>query len=543
MPDRHPRRFRPRLELFEDRRLPSVFTVTNLSDDGSPGCLRSRVVAANSHIGADTIVFRPGLTGTIHLTGGQIPISDSLTLNGPGAARLAVDGNAADRIFDVDNGNAAADLTVTIRGLELRNGKASGSGAILSNENLTLIRDVIDGNHANASGAIGASGTLTLKNCTVSGNTATGNVGGVYFDGTTFTMVSSTISGNTATTGKGGGLYLYSGSCAITKSIISGNTAGKNGGGVYAYPVVTALTIASTTISGNQSFGTGNGGGVESRAGQTTITNCTVADNTAGGYAGGLFTGSATITGSVIKDNASLFEGGGITDFGGASFTLTNCTVMGNFTPVSGGGLFVQNGGATVTGCTFADNGADSGGGIFLNTSAVVTLRNSTLNGNEAQSNGGAIDTNGTSLVVHNCTIAFNRAGINTNGSTGGGIFAANGTVDLESSIVSQNTARGGKPDLNSTTGTPFTATHCLIGSAAAIIFTADATTQQLLGKDPLLSPLANNGGPTQTLAPSLGSPCIDQGTNPDGLTFDQRGRPFKRQRGLAVDIGAVERL
>jgi hypothetical protein len=256
-----------------------------------------------------------------------------------------------------------------------------------------------------------------------------------------------------------------------------------------------------------------------------------------------VFTGAATITGTVIKDNASLFEGGGITDFGGASFTLTNCTVMGNFTPVSGGGLFVQNGGATVTGCTFADNGADSGGGMFLNTSAVVTLRNSTLTGNEAQSNGGAIDTNGTSLVVHNCTIAFNRAGINTGGSTGGGIFAANGSVSLESSIVSQNTARGGKPDLNSATGTPFTATHCLIGSAAGINITADTTTQQLLGKDPLLSPLANNGGPTQTLAPSAGSPCINQGTNPDDLTFDQRGRSFKRQRGLAVDIGAVERL
>lgn len=216
---------------------------------------------------------------------------------------------------------------------------------------------------------------------------------------------------------------------------------------------------------------------------------------------------------------------------------------MGNFAPVSGGGLFVQNGGATVTGCTFADNGADSGGGMFLNTSAVVTVRNSTLTGNEAQSNGGAIATNQTPLVVHNCTIAFNRAGINTTGSTGGGIFAANGTVDLESSIVAENTARGGKPDLSSSTGTPFTANHCLISSATGILFTADPVTQQLLGKDPLLTPLANNGGPTQTLAPRAGSPCINQGTNPDDLAFDQRGRPFGRQRGLAVDIGAVERL
>ena len=59
---------------------------------------------------------------------------------------------------------------------------------------------------------------------------------------------------------------------------------------------------------------------------------------------------------------------------------------------------------------------------------------------------------------------------------------------------------------------------------------------------DPLLGPLANNGGPTQTHALLAGSPAINNGTNPATLKFDQRGTPFKRQLGLAVDIGAFER-
>src|SRR6476619_7481324 len=99
--------FRPCLEALEDRCLPSTFMVSNLKDDGSPGCLRSVIAKANDtvhHPGLDTIVFKPGLTGAIPLTAGQITISDSLSLIGPGASVIGVDGSAHDRIFNVDNG-------------------------------------------------------------------------------------------------------------------------------------------------------------------------------------------------------------------------------------------------------------------------------------------------------------------------------------------------------------------------------------------------------------------------------------------------------
>src|SRR5262249_14237607 len=148
-----PRRwFRPCLELLEDRCVLSSFTVTNLKDDGSPGCLRSRIIAANNHPGADTVVFKPGLQGNIKLTDGQITSSANLSVLGPSAALAAVDGNGKDRLFNVDNMDDTVFLSVTLQGLEFRNGKSNFGGGMLSRENLTLSHDVIDDNLASSPG-------------------------------------------------------------------------------------------------------------------------------------------------------------------------------------------------------------------------------------------------------------------------------------------------------------------------------------------------------------------------------------------------------
>ena len=83
-PQGRPRRaFVPRLEVLEDRTVPSLFTVTNLDDEG-PGSLRQAVLDANGNSGADAIDFASGLTGTIGLTGGQLTITDALAIDGPG---------------------------------------------------------------------------------------------------------------------------------------------------------------------------------------------------------------------------------------------------------------------------------------------------------------------------------------------------------------------------------------------------------------------------------------------------------------------------
>src|SRR5262245_50462290 len=78
------------VEPLEDRTVPSTFTVQNLNDSG-PGSLRAAITAANAHPNADLIKFANGLTGTIHLAS-QLSITEDLTINGPGAGSVTVNG-------------------------------------------------------------------------------------------------------------------------------------------------------------------------------------------------------------------------------------------------------------------------------------------------------------------------------------------------------------------------------------------------------------------------------------------------------------------
>src|SRR5262249_37670472 len=146
-----PHRVALRLEVLEDRTVPSTFTVTNNLDTGvaGDGSLRGEIAAAQ---GGDTINFAPGLAGqTITLTGGELAITKNLDIEGPGATQLTVSGHPASRVFDISAG-----VTVTIAGLTMTDGLANGSspvlasngGAILNYGNLTLFNDVVSNNQA-----------------------------------------------------------------------------------------------------------------------------------------------------------------------------------------------------------------------------------------------------------------------------------------------------------------------------------------------------------------------------------------------------------
>src|SRR6266849_5575211 len=82
-----------------------TITVVNTNDSG-PGSLRQALADAND---GDTINFDSSLTGTITLTSGELLVNDSITISGPGANTLAVNGNAASRVFHIASGK-----TVTI---------------------------------------------------------------------------------------------------------------------------------------------------------------------------------------------------------------------------------------------------------------------------------------------------------------------------------------------------------------------------------------------------------------------------------------------
>src|SRR5215213_1694805 len=132
------------------------FQVSNLADLG-PGSLRQAVLDANGSPGADEVTFQPGLTGTIVLTSGEIPVTDDLVIAGPGAGLLTVSGNNSSRIFLVDDGTAAV-REVTLSGLTMTEGRvivfgyAYGGAIRVNGEDLTVLDSVISQSSASPLG-------------------------------------------------------------------------------------------------------------------------------------------------------------------------------------------------------------------------------------------------------------------------------------------------------------------------------------------------------------------------------------------------------
>jgi hypothetical protein len=116
---------------MEDRTLLTTYTVHNLQDNGA-GSLRQAVLDANAHAGVDIIAFADGLEGTIHLTSGKLLITDSVTIQGPGADMVSVSGNDASRVFET-----AAGINVTISGLTITHGKAPDQGGGILNDGIS----------------------------------------------------------------------------------------------------------------------------------------------------------------------------------------------------------------------------------------------------------------------------------------------------------------------------------------------------------------------------------------------------------------------
>ena len=134
----------PRLDVLEGRALLSTRTVTTAADAG-PGSLRRAVLDSAP---GGLIVFDPGLNGSTIVLANQVVIDKDLTIEGPGADKLAISGGGASRVF-----LTAPKTYVTIAGLTIANGSASQGGGILAAGNgLTLTGDVFRGDTAAGTG-------------------------------------------------------------------------------------------------------------------------------------------------------------------------------------------------------------------------------------------------------------------------------------------------------------------------------------------------------------------------------------------------------
>ena len=476
----------------------ATITVIN-TNDSDTGSLRQALADASN---GDTINF--SVTGTITLTTGQLGVSSSVTISGPGTNQLTVQrstdlGTPDFRIFYISSGK-----TVTISGLTIIYGQPSGS-------------------FPNDSG------------------------GGIYNDHATLTVGNCTLTGNSATWG--GGIYNFgenNGSAALTvsNSIVSGNSSGNSGGGIYndgENHGSATLVISNSMLSSNSAAGTGAGGGIYNDglfAGNAalTVNNSTLNSNSAP-YGAGIYNtafpappsdpGSVTvaISNSTLSSNSATTSGGGIYNssesISPVTVTISNSTLSGNSASVSGGGIYneavdhvaIGPGSATLTisNSTLSSNSAStSGGGIYnhvLGGTARVTITNSTLSGNSASSFGGGIHNFGE--IFGDATVTIGETILNA-GASGANIDNFSGAVTSLGYNLSSDDA------------------------SAVLNATGDQNSTS-----PLLGPLQNNGGPTFTHLPLSNSPAIDAG-DPNMLT-DQRGPGFLRLVNNRIDIGAVE--
>jgi hypothetical protein len=379
-----------------------TFTVTNTSDSGvtGDGSLRGELKSANQAPGADTVVFAPGLSGTIALTGGDLTINGGVEIDGLGPAQLTVEETTAERVFTI--AEATGGEAVTIAGLHIANGTAPSGGK-----------------HP----------------------------------------------------GFGGDIINSGATLALVDDLITGGTASNEGGGIAS--TEGPLILRSSTVSGNHALGDAGitaGGPAES----WTIESSTIAGNVASGFNGGL--ALQTVSTGLIEDS----------------------TISGNSAKGNAGGELNPAAGAT------------------------IIVRDSTIAGNVAAEDGGGLEVNfgaGGAVTIEDSTIAANHA----NGGEGGGIRTVDPGLTLADTIVAGNTATGKGPDIAGIAGSVAGA-FSLIGNPKGVTLTETVPGSDLIGSDPQLGPLAENGGPTATMALAPTSPAVNKGGGV--LTTDQRGDP-----------------
>jgi hypothetical protein len=447
-------RFRPTMELLEDRAVPAVLNVTTSLDVIDPNdgmlSLREAVIQANASNGADTIVLpagtyrltRAGANEDLATTG-DLDITDSLTIAGAGAESTIIDGSGLDRVFQ-----ALGAKSVALSGMTIQGGVADDGGGILASDSfLTIDHCTISGNSSQISPSSNQSfgsgisvhgGTLTVSDSTISGNSSVsaygilGGGGGIRAFDASVTIDHSTISGNSAYA-FGGGIFAELGTLSVKGSTIFGNSLSGvygGGGGIYLGTVDSA-TIKDSTISGNSTgpFGNPSGGGIwnsfggpiKGGGGRLTVSNCTLSGNFA--YLGG----------GILNEVGPLI--------------VSDSTLSGNSASYGGGGIYNYFANLTVNNSTLSGNSAIYGGGIFNDHSAIVTtsklsaaVTNSTLSGNSAIYGGGIYNSYYSTLTLHNSTLSANFA--TNNDGVGGGIYnASTGTLDINDSALSANSA------------------------------------------------------------------------------------------------------
>jgi CSLREA domain-containing protein len=538
---------------------------------------------------------------------GDLNVTEDLIINGNGPlslfqAETIIDGGQLDRVFRIDPG-----ITVTFERLTIRNGAVSDHGAGIANEGtLFLVGSSILGNEATCGlpgcavrgAGVSNRGSLTVERSVIGDNnavcsavTCAANGGGIFNDTGAFLNVSNSVVFFNAArcvkegcSAQGGGIW--NGETLFLVGVVSrndvsceadgGNADGggvcvAEGGGLYSARGVGSIN--NSLFEGNRvecskdpALGhdcQARGGGLSIETGQINLSVTSVIENVAlcnvglcEAFGGGIHNRGATFVGGAVSNNLV------------SCARRTNCEVR-------GGGLFSDGGVAQVNGTTFSGNlavsprlaeggGASADGGAVLlvngstfslnlaiGTHAVVGgaisssfgafLRNSTVSRNSVScwgpacvlaTSGGLRDVR--SLGIEFTTVVDNFAVCGSCTPSGGGV-TFDAMLSAKESIVADNSPE-----------------NCLNLGGQLLAFGANLDTDGTCpgftfpGTNPLLGPLAMNGGPTATHALLTGSPAIDAASDCldlNGIAVLEDQRFTSRPKGPACDLGAYERF
>ncbi len=477
----------------------------NTNDDAAtwPDC-----AAGN---GADTI-YLTNLSGQIILLSDLPPVTDAdgLTLQGPGATLLTLNGNGLWRLL-----NAQSGVPLVVR-------------------NLTLAR--AGGTFGSAIGVENAS--LELWSSAVLSSTA------VSVNGGRLTVVDSRFSGNT-TTGAGGAIRAVN---APTTLVDTSEFAFNQAGGGHAIHQAGGSLTLNNSLFRQNGVTTSDGYGTVEYSGDmdVTVTGCEFVDNQTrqGGAlhdAGGV--GVVHIENSQFTGNVAGYQAGVIRSGGGRALDIRHSLFVENAALSDNGGVIYSYAPITITASAFYSNTAQLGGVIMTQNDATgpITIFDSLFQGNHATHSGGAIWF-GRGLYVTNSTFYTNTADY-----AGGALGSYEGWAEINNSTFDHNGANNGAalyfsngwaPPItlrNTIVANPLWGNNCYAYTGA---YTDGGYNLQYPGTScnpaipevaPLLDPAGprRNGGPTASIALQSGSPAIDRAPAGGGFycpTTDQRG-------------------
>lgn len=296
--------------------------VNNLGDPNVPvgSCpvtctLRNAITAANP---GDTIQF--SVTGTIPLNG-KLVLTKNVTIQGPGASSLIIDGQTAVGVFEV----IVAQVTFSGITIDRAGGVGGGMGIYNNNGSVTIANSVLSRNASVTSGGalFSLGGSFSIVNSTLRENLGPSSGGAISMATTTGSIVNSTLSNNSG--GAGGAIHNPSSPLTILSSTFSGNVATESGGAIFgSFSNVT--TVKNSTFSGNSAAF----GGAIQNVGSMSVINSTFSGNSAGtggairnlqyfnlqnsivvaSPAGGNCAGAITSLGNNLSDTAGCFQHG-----------------------------------------------------------------------------------------------------------------------------------------------------------------------------------------------------------------------------------------